>query len=152
MQPSLTRLISEIKAAKIFRRNKKNIEIKILAALLYFFGLSLRRTSQFLSLFKEISHESVRIYYHMKMVISLKRKKGRLIAIDETKNWKQIFVWSAIDVAMECFGFRRKKRLSYVFFEGDAYCENKPEIVVEVSGTRNRLGLSYEHETFGRCC
>jgi len=50
MQPSLTQLISEIKAAKIFRRNKKNIEIKILAALLYFFGLSLRRTSQLLFL------------------------------------------------------------------------------------------------------
>ena len=101
MQPSLTQLISEIKAAKIFRRNKKNIEIKILAALLYFFGLSLRRTSQFLSLFEEISHESVRIYYHrLKIVIRTpKKKKRRLIAIDETKiklENKQIFVWSAI--------------------------------------------------------
>ena len=76
MQPSLTQLISEIKAAKIFRRNKKNIEIKILAALLYFFGLSLRRTSQFLSLFEEISHGSVRIYYHrLKMVIRTPKKK-----------------------------------------------------------------------------
>ena len=67
MQPSLTQLISEIKAAKIFRRNKENIEIKI---------ISLRRTSQFL--FEEISQESVRIYYHIKMVIGLKRRKEDL--------------------------------------------------------------------------
>ncbi len=42
------------------RRNKKNVELKILAALPYFFGLS-SETSNFLSLFEEISHESVRI-------------------------------------------------------------------------------------------
>ncbi len=64
MQPALSQLIEHIKVTKVFRRNKKNVELKILAALLYFFGLSLRKTSDFLSLFEEISHESVRIYYH----------------------------------------------------------------------------------------
>ena len=64
MQTTLTQLVNEIKATKVFRRNKKDVELKILAALLYFFGLSLRKTSQFLSLFEKLSHESVRIYYH----------------------------------------------------------------------------------------
>ena len=62
------------------------MEFKILAALLYFFGF-LRKTSNYLSLFEEISHESVRIYYHrLKKVLKRPRKRERrLIAIDETK-------------------------------------------------------------------
>jgi len=61
--------------------------LKILAALLYFFGLSLRKTSKYLSLFEEISHESVRIYYHRlkKVLKKTKEESRRLIAIDETK-------------------------------------------------------------------
>ena len=47
-----------VKATKVFRRNKKGIELKILAALLYFFGLSLRKTSSFLSLFEEATNQS----------------------------------------------------------------------------------------------
>jgi len=76
MQPTLTQLIEEIKATKVFRRNKKDVELKILA-LLYFFGLSLRKTSQFLSLFDKISHESVRLYYQgsKKLLIDQQRKR-----------------------------------------------------------------------------
>jgi len=58
-----------------------------MAVLLYFSGLYLRKASMFLSLFDEISHESVRTYYH-RIKIFLKppeKKKRRLIAIDETK-------------------------------------------------------------------
>ena len=87
MQPTLRQLVDYVKATKVFRRNKKNVELKILAALLYFFGLSLRKTSEFLSLFEEISHESVRIYYHRlkKVLLQPKKKERRLVAIDETK-------------------------------------------------------------------
>ena len=69
---------------------------------------SLRKTSQFLSLFEKLSHESVRIYYHrLKRIIKHPTKKPRrLIAIDETKiklEKKLIFVWAAIDVdSKEC--------------------------------------------------
>ena len=107
-------MVNYVKAAKVFRRNKKNVEFKILAALLYFFGLSLRKTSKYLSLLEEISHESVRIYYHrLKKVLKKPRKRERrLVAIDETKIKleKLIFVWAAIDVGTkECYmGFRRK--------------------------------------------
>ena len=141
MQPTLIQLVEEIKDTKIFRRNKKDVELKILAALLYFFGLSLRKTSQFLSLFQEISHESVRIYYHrLKRVINQPtKKKRRLIAIDETKiklEKNQIFVW-AIDVdSKECLSIwasgGRSSFHAYVFLkEILRYCESKPEIVVD---------------------
>ncbi len=92
-------------------RNKKNVELKILAALLYFFGLSLRKTSDYLSLFEEISHESIRIYFIVKKVLKKPGKKERrLIAVDETKiklEDNQIFVWAAVDVDTKecCMGF-----------------------------------------------
>ncbi len=112
MQPTLQQLIEGIKIKKVFLRNKKDVKIKVLAGLLYFFGLSLRKTSQFLSLFEEISHESVRICYHrIKKVLKKPRKrKRRLIAIDETKirlEKKLIFIWAAIDVDSKecCMGF-----------------------------------------------
>ncbi len=97
MQPTLQQLIEEIKTKKVFRRNKKDVKLKILAALLYLFGLSLRKTSKFLSLFREISHESIRLYFHrIKKVIKFPEKKERkLIAIDETKlklESEQIFI------------------------------------------------------------
>ena len=164
MQLTLNHLIEEIKATKVFRRNKKDVKIKILAALLYFFGLSLRKTSNFLSLFQEISHESVRIYYHrLKKVIKHPRnRKRRLIAIDETKiklENKQIFVWAAIDVdSKECLAIwasdGRSSFHAYVFLrEVLRYCENKPEIVVDRGfwylWALQRLGLNYRHETFG---
>ena len=164
MQPSLTQLIEEIKDTKVFRRNKKDVELKILAALLYFFGLSLRKTSQFLSLFDKISHESVRIYYHRlkKVIDQPTRKKRRLIAIDETKiklERKQIFVWAAIDVdSKECLAIwaseGRSSFHAYVFLrEILSYCENKPEIVVDrgfwYRWALQRLGITYKHETFG---
>ena len=75
MQPTLCQLVDYAKATKVFWRNKKDIELKILEALLYFFGLSLRKTSDFLSFFEEISYESVRIYYHrLKKVLKKPRK------------------------------------------------------------------------------
>ena len=165
MQPTLNQLIEEIKATKVFRRNKKDVKIKILSALLYFFGLSLRKTSKFMSLFEELSHESVRIYYHrLKKVIKLPEKKERkLIAIDETKlklENRQIFVWSARDVETGEILFvwasdGRSSFHAYVFLkEVLKHCENRPEVVVDRGfwylWALNRLGLRYEHETFGR--
>ena len=92
----------------VFRRNKKSLDVKILSGLLYFFGLSLRKTSLFMSLFEEISHESVRKYYHrIKYILKEpKREKRKLIAIDETivrVGDRKVFVWAAIDVeTKEC--------------------------------------------------
>ena len=54
----------KIEEGRIFKRNRKLMEIKILAGLLYCLGLSLRKVILFPSQFEEISHEAVRIYYH----------------------------------------------------------------------------------------
>ena len=79
-------LIEEARRSKVFKRNKKSLELKILSGLLYFFGLSLMKMSLFVSLFEEISHESVRKYYHrLKYVLKEPKKMERkLIAVDET--------------------------------------------------------------------
>jgi transposase-like protein len=76
MRPTLTQLIHEIEAKKVFKRNRKDVRLKILATLLYFFGLSLRKTSRFISVFQEMSYESVRTYYHrLKEVIKPPEKR-----------------------------------------------------------------------------
>ena len=77
----------KIEERRIFKRNRKSIEIKILADLLYYLGLSLRKVNLFPSQFEEISHEVVRIYYHkIKEVLNEPERKERdTIAIDETK-------------------------------------------------------------------
>ncbi len=63
MRSNLAQLMHEIEVKKIFKRNGKDVRLKILAALLYFFGLSLRKASQFMFIFQEMSYESVRTYY-----------------------------------------------------------------------------------------
>ncbi len=110
MRGFIGELIERARRSKVFNRNKKSLEIKIIAGLLYFLGLSLRKTSLFISLFEEISHESVRNYYHkLKYILKQPKKKERkLIAVDETiirvGDWK-VFIWAAIDVeTKECLG------------------------------------------------
>ena len=76
MRPNLAQLMHEIEARKIFKKNRKDVRLKTLATLLYFFGLSLRKTSQFISIFQEMSYESVRTYYHrLKEVIKPPKKR-----------------------------------------------------------------------------
>ena len=50
-----TELEELVKSSGVFKRNKKSVEIKVLASLLYFFGLSL--SNEILSEFERISHE-----------------------------------------------------------------------------------------------
>ena len=61
-------MVDYVKSTKVFRRNKKDVELKILAALLYFFGLSLRKNK----LFEETSRISQNI---LPQTQSLKTKK-----------------------------------------------------------------------------
>ena len=64
-----------------------------------------------------------RLINEIKAATFIEKNKSILIAIDETKNWKQIFVWSAIDVAMECSAMLPREEAAFLCFEGDAYCE-----------------------------
>ncbi|XRP96539.1 IS6 family transposase [Methanocaldococcus sp. 16A] len=149
---------------KIVKRNKKSIEIKILAGILYYLGLSLRKVSLFLSQFESISHESVRTYYHkIKEILNEPERKTRnLIAIDETKlkiGNETIYVWSAIDVgSKECLGIYVSKTRCYldtILFVKNIlkFCSNKPKILVDggkwYPWALQRLGLKFERVRFG---
>ncbi|WP_423792395.1 IS6 family transposase [Methanocaldococcus indicus] len=164
MKLTIEVLKERIEEEKIFKRNKKSIEVKILAGILYYFGLSLRKVSLFLSQFESISHESVRTYYHkVKEVLNEPERKERYaIAIDETKlkiGNEVIYVWSAIDVeSKECLGVYVSETRNYldtILFVKSIlkFCSNKPKILVD--GGRwypwalQRLGLEFERVRFG---
>jgi len=100
MQSPIQQLIEEIKAKKVFHRNKKKLELKILSALLYYYGLFLRKASRIVSLFQKISHESIRFYYNRtKRILKPPAWKiRRLIAIDETK----LKLGEQTDFRLEC--------------------------------------------------
>ncbi len=136
MRGFIEELIERAKRSKVFKRNKKSLEVKILSVLLYFFGLSLRKVSLFMSLFEEISHESVRKYYHrIKYILKEPRKKERrFIAVDETiirVGDRKVFVWAAIDVeTKECLGIwvsmaRHQFLVSEFIRMVLRYCKNK---------------------------
>ncbi|XRO77007.1 IS6 family transposase [Methanocaldococcus sp. 10A] len=149
---------------KIVKRNKKSIEIKILAGILYYLGLSLRKVSLFLSQFESISHELVRLYYHkIKEILNEPERKTRnLITIDETKlklGNETIYVWSAIDVdSKECLGIYVSKTRCYldtILFVRSIlkFCSNKPKILVDggkwYPWALQRSGLKFERVRFG---
>ena len=165
MRGFIEELIERAKRSKVFKRNKKSLEVKILSVLLYFFGLSLRKVSLFMSLFEEISHESVRKYYHrIKYILKEPRKKERrFIAVDETiirVGDRKVFVWAAIDVeTKECLGIwvsmaRHQFLVSEFIRMVLRYCKNKPKFIVDngvwYRNAFERLGFDYENEKFGR--
>ena len=53
-------LVKLFEERKIFRRKGKDLKIKALAILIYFTGLSYRKTSKILRYFESFSHEAVR--------------------------------------------------------------------------------------------
>ena len=67
------------------------MEVKLIATILYYAGISLRKTSKFLRDFEKFSHEALRQWYHKfaQLFTNSKRYRG-CIAIDETKikDWK----------------------------------------------------------------
>ena len=72
----------ELLFAKLFKKNYVDIKIKIKACLLYYLGLSLRKAAKLLN----TSHETVRkIYKKAKRLFNPKKKKRKVIAVDETR-------------------------------------------------------------------
>ena len=156
-------LVKWFEERKIFLRKRKDWKIKALAILLYFAGLSYRKTSKILRDFEIFSYEAVRKWYHKcKDLFIVKKKRRRVVAIDETKvklENEQIYVWTAIDVDE---GTILAVHVSTTRTSFDAYyflrkvldaCENKPLILVDKGPwyrwALQRLGLKYKHETFG---
>jgi transposase-like protein len=82
----LHQLIELVRRKNIFCWDKKKIEIKLIATILYYAGISLRKTSKFLGDFEKFSHEAVRQWYHkLARLFTNCRKYRRCIAIDEQR-------------------------------------------------------------------
>ncbi|MCD6130991.1 MAG: IS6 family transposase [Candidatus Hydrothermae bacterium] len=82
--------------------DRKSVDTKALAILIYQAGLSYRKTKKILNLLENLSHESVRKWYKKcKELFDVKRRVRRAVAVDETKvkiENNQIYIWNAIDV------------------------------------------------------
>jgi len=163
MDGMLPHLEELLEAKNIFVRNRKKMRTRALGILLYHFGLSLRNCKTILSSFEDISHESIRKWYHKTdTIFSVKTSYRELIAVDETKikiNGRLYILWAAIDVhSREVLGiWVTKGRASIEAYSFLKYilkkCINKPKILVDggpwYKPALNRLDVEWEHVTFG---
>jgi len=152
-----------LKERKIFRWNRKSMDTKALAILIYQAGLSYRKTRRILNLLENFSHESVRKWYtRCKELFDVDRRTRRAVAVDETKvklENNQIYIWNAIDVddrsilAVHVSSSRTSFDAIYFLKKVLEKCENKPLILVDrgpwYKWALQRLGLEYKHQRFG---
>ena len=82
----LQQLLELVRRKNILRWNLKRVEAKSIAVILYYAGISFRKTSRFLKDFEKFSYESLRLWYHKvaNLFTNVKRDR-RCIAIDEIK-------------------------------------------------------------------
>lgn len=98
----LDRLLQSTADRKIFCWNRKNLEIKILATLIYQAGISYRKVRDIFGCIESFFHEALRKWYiKLGRLFINERKYRRAIAVDETRvklenQW--VYVWNAIDV------------------------------------------------------
>lgn len=156
-------LLKAVQDARIFRRNKRPLESKVLACLLYLAGLSYRAMTYQTGMI-EASHASVHRWVHaLNGVVShVPRMERKLVAIDETKlkiNGRQVFVWAAIDadtrelLAMYA-SYYRSSINTLVFLKSVLNtCTGKPVVLVDggpwYPWALERYGLKWLHVTFG---
>lgn len=159
----LNEIVKICKHKKIFKRNKKGIETKILGVLMYHRGLSYRDTSKILGVIEQSSYEAVHYWYkQFNELFAIGVKERRAIALDETKVKrckKQVFLWTAVDVdSKEVLGvyisdtrtgLDTSSFLKYIL----RFCTNRPVFIGDKAPwyrwALKRLGLEYKHETFG---
>ena len=79
-------LLKAVQEARVFRRNKRPLESKIVACLLYMSGLSYRSMTYQTGLI-DASHASVHRWVHaLRRILSgVPVRERRLVAMDETK-------------------------------------------------------------------
>jgi putative transposase len=141
MDGMLSHLEELLKSKNIFVRNRKQMKTRSLGILLYHYGLSLRKCKNIVSSFENISHESIRKWYHrVDTIFTVGKTYRETIAVDETKvkiNGKLFILWAAIDVqTYEVLGvWVTKGRASIEAYSFLKYvlrkCENKPKILVD---------------------
>jgi len=166
LRPHNLNIFELFKNLKIFKRNKKSFELKVLATIDYIFSGSYRKISKKLSIiFEPISKSTifdcVRAF-STRMAIALEPERRDLIAVDETClkiQGKNVWLWTAIDVVtkeligyhtslsrtgLECLIFMRKVL---------KMCLNKPLVLADGGPWYNwvfdHLGLNKQRMTFG---
>ncbi len=163
MDGMLSNLVKTLENKNVFERDRKEMRTRALGILLYHFGLSLRKASTVVSCFEKTSYESVR-EWHQKAngIFSLEAKYREAIAIDETKvkiQGEQHIVWAAIDIqsweVLRVWISQGRSSIEAQAFIKEALkkCKNDPKIYVDggpwYKPALNRLGLDWEHVTFG---
>jgi transposase-like protein len=138
-----------LEAKNIFVRNREKRKTRALGILIYHYGLSLRKGKTILSSFEDISHESIRKWYHKTdTIFTVKTTYREIVAVDETKlkiNGKLYILWAAIDTNnWEVLGvWVTKGRASIEAYSFLKYvlgkCTNKPKILVDGGGV---LGIN----------
>ncbi len=113
--------IQFFKQLNIFKRNKKPIELKIIALLDYVYHGSVRGVAKKLSkFFADISKTSVHRYAKkfQRLIKLVEVKERKLVAVDETVvkvNGKHCYVWIAVDAeTKEVVCFDVSKGRSYL--------------------------------------
>ena len=82
----LSHLEELLEAKNVFVRNRKQKRTRALGILMYHYGLSLRKCRTILSSFEDISHESIRKWYHkVDSIFTVKTAYRKTVAVDETK-------------------------------------------------------------------
>ncbi|RLF26131.1 MAG: IS6 family transposase, partial [Thermoplasmata archaeon] len=159
----LNRLMELLEDRKIFLRQRKTNKTKALALLIYHAGLSYRKTSAIVGCLEPFSYEALRKWYNKcENLFKPEKKTRRIVAIDETKLKKekqQIYIWNALDIndktilAVHISTSRTSFDAIYFLKMMLETCENKPLILVDrgpwYRWALQRLGLEYQHETFG---
>jgi putative transposase len=157
------RLLKAVREAHIFRRNKRPLESKVVACLLYLSGLSYRGMT-YQTRIIDASHVSIYNWVHaLKDIIShVPRKERRIVAMDETKlkiSGRQVFVWAAIDVETKellavYVSYYRSHVNTIVFLKRVLdTCVNKPVVLVDggpwYPWPLDRMGIRWLQVTFG---
>ena len=164
----LNEIVKVCRHKKIFKRNKRNIETKILGVILDHRGLTYRDTSKILGVIETSSYEAVHYWYkQFQDLFAIGSKERRSIALDETKvkrEKKQVYLWTAVDVdTKEVLGVyiseSRTDLDTYSFLKKClCFCINKPIIIGDKGPwypwALKRLRLEYDHQTIwgAECC
>jgi putative transposase len=155
-------LVDVVRRAGVFKRNKTSLEVKVLAALLCFAGLSYRGVAKAIG---GISYGLVyRAFTAIRDALSKPEERyRRCIAVDEIKlcvKKSYVYIWSAVDVdskellALEASYGRSSLNALAFLKKALRMCTNKPLVLVDKGPwyrwAFERLGLEYRYEEQGR--
>jgi transposase-like protein len=134
----LNRIIELLIDKKIFIKQRKNHETKVIAHLVYHAGLCYQKTSTNIRNLEPFSYEALRKWY--KKCIAFfqpKRKLRQAIAVDETKvKWKgrQIYIWIAIDIedhiVLVVYVSVSRTSFDVLYLNDDDHCEKNIKYVL----------------------